>query len=88
MRGLVWLRSDLRLDDNPSFESAFLECEEVMAVYFYSSEQWKNHHESNVKLDFLIQNLKSFSKGYFKPMLDLKESRLFAIETFKSHKGN
>tara|TARA_B100000809_G_scaffold250686_1_gene283422 strand:- start:218 stop:361 length:144 start_codon:yes stop_codon:yes gene_type:complete len=41
MRGLVWLRSDLRLDDNPSFESAFLECEEVMAVYFYSSKQWK-----------------------------------------------
>jgi deoxyribodipyrimidine photo-lyase len=66
MRGLVWLRSDLRLDDNPSFESAFLECEEVMAVYFYSSEQWKNHHESNVKLDFLIQNLKSFSKDLSK----------------------
>ena len=29
-----------------------------------------------------------FPKGYFKPMLDLKESRLFAIETFKSHKDN
>ena len=41
MRGLVWLRSDLRLDDNPSFESTFLECEEAMAVYFYSSKQWK-----------------------------------------------
>ena len=48
----------------------------------------ENYLESNVKLDFLIQNLKSFSKGYFKPILDLKASRLFAIETFKSHKGN
>ena len=61
MRGLVWLRSDLRLDDNPSFESAFIECEQVAAVYFYSDKQWQDHNESNVKLDFLIQNLRSLS---------------------------
>ena len=61
MRGLVWLRNDLRLDDNLSFESAFLECDEVLALYFYSQEQWLNHNESNVKLDFLIQNLISLS---------------------------
>tara|TARA_B110000467_G_scaffold141452_1_gene142197 strand:- start:958 stop:2376 length:1419 start_codon:yes stop_codon:yes gene_type:complete len=63
MRGLVWLRNDLRLDDNPSFESAFLECEEVLAVYLYSPKQWNSHNESNVKLDFLIQNLQSLSKN-------------------------
>ena len=71
MRGLVWLRSDLRLDDNPSFESAFLECEELLAIYFYSQEQWQNHNESNVKLDFLIQNLKSLSEDLSKLQVPL-----------------
>jgi len=66
MRGLVWLRNDLRLDDNQSFESAFSECEEVLAVYLYSPKQWINHNESNVKLDFLIQNLQSLSKNLSK----------------------
>ena len=35
-KGLIWYRSDLRLDDNPALSNALLQCEEVLAVYVFS----------------------------------------------------
>jgi deoxyribodipyrimidine photo-lyase len=59
MKGLVWFRSDLRTDDNPALKKAFEQCDEVIAIYFYSSKQATLHNESNIKNDFIIKNLKS-----------------------------
>ena len=59
MKGLVWLRSDLRMDDNPALRNAFEECDEVAVLYLYSSNQLKLHNESNIKIDFIIRNLKT-----------------------------
>ena len=62
MNGLVWLRSDLRLDDNPALSIADNECEKIVCLYLLSEEEWKTHNNANVKLDFIIQNLSNLSK--------------------------
>ena len=59
MKGLVWFRNDIRMDDNPSLKRAFEECDSVITIYAWSPEQLKTHNEANIKQDFLIQNLKS-----------------------------
>ena len=61
MKGLVWLRNDIRMDDNPSLKRAFEECDSVITIYAWSPEQLKRHNEANIKQDFLIQNLKSLA---------------------------
>ena len=38
-KGLIWFRSDLRLDDNPALNAALNECEEVLAIYIISHSQ-------------------------------------------------
>ena len=62
MNGLVWLRSDLRIDDNPALSIADNECEKIVCLYLLSEEEWKTHNNANVKLDFIIQNLSNLSK--------------------------
>ena len=56
-KGLVWFRSDLRLDDNPALNAALRKYEEVLAIYIFSHSQWESHNESNIKHEFLINNL-------------------------------
>ena len=56
-KGLVWFRSDLRLDDNPALNAALEKYEEVLAIYIFSQSQWEPHNESNIKHEFLINNL-------------------------------
>ena len=41
MKGLVLLRQDIRLDDNPALKNAFEENQEVHALYIYSLDQLK-----------------------------------------------
>jgi len=57
MKSLVWFRSDIRMDDNPALREACANYSEVHAIYLYSPKQLNAHNESNVKIDFLIQNL-------------------------------
>ena len=61
MNGLVWLRSDLRIDDNPALIMADSECNKVLCLYTHSLSEWNDHNNSNVKLDFIIQNLLDLS---------------------------
>ena len=62
MKGLVWFRSDLRINHNPALKEACLSCEEVHSVYLYSPKQLKKHNEANVKIEFLINNLHCIAK--------------------------
>ena len=57
MKSLVWLRADLRLEDNPALKEACLKYEEVHAVYIFSKNQLASHNEANVKIDFIVKNL-------------------------------
>ena len=63
MKGLVWLRNDLRMDDNPSLKQACIENDEVHCIYIYSSEQSALHNEANCKIEFIIENLKDLNRS-------------------------
>ena len=66
VKGLMWFRSDLRIDDNPALLEAAHSCDELIGIYIFSQKQWNLHHESNVKQDFLIQNLIILEKQLMK----------------------
>ena len=75
MKGVVWFRTDLRIDDNPALRNALDNCEEVIGIYIFSQHQWKAHNESNVKLEFLIKNLILLEKSLSKlniPLITIK----------------
>ncbi|MDA8526755.1 deoxyribodipyrimidine photo-lyase [Gammaproteobacteria bacterium] len=57
MKGIVWFRTDLRIDDNPALNAAVNNCDEVLALYIFSKLQWNMHNESNIKHEFLLENL-------------------------------
>ena len=63
MKSLVWLRNDLRIDDNPALRHACANSDEVHCIYIFSKEQMKIHNEANCKIEFLIDNLKSLSNS-------------------------
>ena len=71
MKALVWLRNDLRMDDNPALREACKLSEEVHAIYIYSQKQNKEHNEANCKIDFFIENLKDLSKSLSKVNIPL-----------------
>ena len=62
MNGLIWLRSDLRIDDNPALSMASNECKKLVCIYLLSEKEWKTHNNANVKLDFIVRNLESLSE--------------------------
>ena len=81
VRGLMWFRSDLRIDDNPALLGAANSCDELIGVYIFSQKQWSLHHESNVKQDFLIQNLFTLEKQLKKLNIPLI---VLLTDTFKA----
>ncbi len=63
MKSLVWLRNDLRMDDNPALRRACVTSNEVSCIYIFSKEQFKAHNEANCKIEFIISNLKNLSNA-------------------------
>ena len=63
MKSLVWLRNDIRLDDNPAIKNAFMQSDSVHIVYLYSKKQLKLHNESDIKISFLIENIKDLGSS-------------------------
>jgi len=57
MKGVVWFRSDLRINDNPALTASLSNCDEVLAIYIFSQSQWEIHNESNIKQEFIFNNL-------------------------------
>ena len=76
MKSLVWLRNDLRLDDNPAMRNAFTQSKSVHVLYLYSKKQLQLHNESDIKISFLIENLKDLENS-----LDQLNTGLTVIET-------
>lgn len=54
---LVWFRQDLRVADNPALFNA-VEAGTVIAVYLETTEQRKEHHDSQAKRDFITDNVR------------------------------
>ena len=84
MKSLVWLRNDLRMDDNPSLQKACASSNEVHCIYIYSLEQIKIHNGANCKVEFIINNLKSLNKSLKEAHRVLKPGgRFFCLEFSK-----
>ena len=47
MRGVVWFRTDLRIDDNPALHNALDNCEEVIGIYIFSQLQDSDNFENS-----------------------------------------
>ena len=80
MNGMIWLRSDLRMDDNPAFSVAERECKKIICVYILCEKEWKIHNNANVKLDFILRNLKKLSEELKKVNIPLVVG---SVESFK-----
>ena len=59
---LIWLRSDLRLNDNTALSAASARGP-CVAVYLTSPEQWEEHDDAACKVDFWLRNLKVLSQA-------------------------
>jgi len=75
-KSLVWLRNDIRMDDNPAIQNAFAQSELVHVIYLFSKKQLKLHNESDIKISFLIENLRDIASS-----LDELNVGLSIIET-------
>ena len=63
MKSLVWLRNDLRMDDNPALRQACVSSEEVHCIYIFSREQMEIHNQANCKIEFIISNLRNLGNS-------------------------
>ena len=57
MTALVWLRTDLRIEDNTALSAACLHDEKVLAVWLVTPAQWQIHDDAACKIDFWLRNL-------------------------------
>ncbi|MCW8195395.1 deoxyribodipyrimidine photo-lyase [Proteobacteria bacterium 005FR1] len=49
---LVWFRNDLRVADNPALYHACRSSDKVSAVFFFTPQQWQQHHLSPRRIQF------------------------------------
>lgn len=63
-RAIVWFRSDLRTHDNPALHEAiqFSKGTGVIAVFFMTPTNWKEHNWSLAKVNLLLRTLSSLSR--------------------------
>ena len=80
MNGLVWLRSDLRIDDNPALSMASNECKKLVCIYLLSEKEWETHNNANVKLDFIVRNLESLSEDLQKLNIPLISASVISFD--------
>jgi deoxyribodipyrimidine photo-lyase len=63
MRPLVWIRSDLRVRDNPALHAAAIQAERgVLAVFFVCPDQWAEHDWGSLRVDFVLRNVAALSQ--------------------------
>ncbi|MGV2905052.1 deoxyribodipyrimidine photo-lyase, partial [Achromobacter sp. AGC25] len=60
MNTLLWLRTDLRLHDNPALAAA-AENGTVTALFLASPGQWRRHGDAPAKVDFWLRNLRELA---------------------------
>ncbi len=55
---LVWLRNDLRIEDNPALFNA-RELGECCCVFIVTRKQWAAHNDAPIKLNFIYRRLRA-----------------------------
>lgn len=62
-RGLMWLRRDLRLDDNAALAAGSKECEKLAVIYIIDKKLLKKAADpKSFKLQFILQSLEDIDK--------------------------
>lgn len=62
MRSLVWFRRDLRTRDHAALHYASRDADGgVVGVYVLCPQEWRNHDDAPVKIDFWLRNLRTLS---------------------------
>ncbi len=56
-KGLLWLRNDLRLADNPALHWALAECGEVLFVYVFDERSWNPNRMGPFRAQFQHESL-------------------------------
>lgn len=71
--GLMWFRSDLRVNDNKALNHAVKHHKKgVLAIFCLCAEQWKQHGWGDAKVDFILRQLKELSEECLKLNIGLK----------------
>lgn len=64
---LMWFRTDLRLQDNTALHAASIRAKVgntfLVGLYIISPEEWQEHDEASVKIDFWMRNLQSLRES-------------------------
>lgn len=59
---LIWFRADLRAIDNTAL---FMACQnrdaQVIAIYFFTPQQWQQHHVAGCRVEFELNTLRQLS---------------------------
>ncbi|MCF7202582.1 deoxyribodipyrimidine photo-lyase [Pseudomonas oligotrophica] len=62
MNQLIWLRSDLRVNDNTALAAA-MEAGPTVALFVLTPQQWQAHDDAPCKVDFWLRNLAELSRA-------------------------
>ena len=64
MRPLIWFRADLRRRDNLALARACARADRgAVACFLISPDQWLEHDWADIKVEFLLRNLRDLSEG-------------------------
>lgn len=75
---ILWLRNDLRIDDNPAVQFA-LQHQVKEAVFLATPTQWRAHNLSGIKVDLILRQLDSLQIQLAELGINLK---LINVEDF------
>ncbi|QIL91609.1 deoxyribodipyrimidine photolyase [Microbulbifer sp. SH-1] len=81
-RGLVWLRNDLRTEDNTALYRAARACDALAAVFIACPETWRSHGDGDNVVAMRLRTLKSLQASLAKkhiPLYFLELSRFAQV---------
>ncbi|SHF59756.1 deoxyribodipyrimidine photo-lyase [Microbulbifer donghaiensis] len=62
-RGLVWLRNDLRIQDNTALYHAARSCAQVAAIFIACPQTWRSHDEGDPVVSFRLACLRELQQS-------------------------
>jgi deoxyribodipyrimidine photo-lyase len=77
---LVWFRNDLRVSDNPALHHACQSRQPVIALYIATPQQWLDHDDAAVKLDFWRRNLTNLKQDLAELNIEL---HFFQVDSYQ-----
>jgi len=77
---LVWFRNDLRVNENPALYHACQQGKAVSAIYIASPDQWHEHDDADVKIDFWRRNLICLKNSLAKLNIEL---HFFQVDSYQ-----